>query len=1250
MKKKITIFLALVMILSMFSSFSTVFGNPNDVDVLSSATKPSGVVWKYYDKEENPLKTDHPEEWAIGKFKPGIALKEGTGPFGAKNGQQSHDGYKTVLNQYKANSDNIETFFFLRDWKVSNVSEYEGGAMKFNIAYDDAVIVYLNGQKVYEGNVPNGGYPNIISYGSASAAGRYEDDYVTIPWEKIKDDIKEENVVAVELHQHDANSSDLYFNMNSLRLVKKPGAPSDEDKWKYYDLEENPLKDLEPEKWSVGEFKNGIVLKEGIPPFGARKGKAYNKNGLQSKTTLHQYKSNGKNIETYFFLKEWKLAKKDFYEGSEMSFDLTYDDAAIVYLNGYNIYEVNVPNGGYSEIISYGSEDSIGTPKTVNVNLSWDEIKDYIQEDNKIAVELHQRSKSSSDIYFDFQNLKLPPTKTVIPLDGEEWAYSDVNKDLGKTDDRYSWTRGDFAPSIDITKDIKTNIGPFGAKRGEAYPLDEDTSKTTLSQYIGTTDENVPTFFFIKDMTLDKNSFTGKIAEVSLKVDDGAIVYINGQKVMEANTPSGGYSSNMDYGADDAHGKPRTYKKKINGEDFKAFLNDGVNRIAVEVHQSSASSSDVYFGKFAITVKEPEVPDIWDYSDVSKDLGKSGNKTSWTTRDFADTIDVNTDLKSALGPFGHSKGKKYKLGEDTTKTTVNRYIPGTDDNIPTYFFLKDFDLKRADFVNKDLKISFKCDDAAIVYINGHEVMRANTPPNGYATNMEYGSIKAHKRPDYYEAVIPGEDLQDYLTTGKATIAVEVHQSSRSSSDVYFGKFKAEKVDRPTIDHSYMNPVLTIGSDPSIRNFTWYSYSRENGNFEIAEANDGKDFTNAVLVDNIVGQKNNTGRYRNYQTTISNLKPSTKYMYRFWNGTEEKSEVYTFTTGSPGGYTFLAVGDPQLGSSESLTNDVAGWTRTLEVMTEHNQNPDFILSLGDQVEHDGNEEEYTGVLNHKEIPQHTFVPVIGNHDTANHAFSEHFYLPMQIPGEGETAAGSNYYFVYNNTLFIMLNSNSTNTSEHEKTIKDAIDSINGRDDIKWKVVTFHHSIYSVASHSKSDSILRRREELSPLMKKYGIDVVLLGHDHSYTRTHIMDGTTPIVKWENDQVGVAPTLYKDPAGIPYITLSSSSGSKFYTVKSDNFDYVAVQSTNDGDDKIPFFSNAEVTDHRFKLSTYKFNTKDLANKEYTLYDEIIIEKSSPITITSVAPVQDVAVEYGTDVNTITLPEKVTLQLSDGTTKDAP
>ena len=94
-------------------------------------------------------------------------------------------------------------------------------------------------------------------------------------------------------------------------------------------------------------------------------------------------------------------------------------------------------------------------------------------------------------------------------------------------------------------------------------------------------------------------------------------------------------------------------------------------------------------------------------------------------------------------------------------------------------------------------------------------------------------------------------------------------------------------------------------------------------------------------------------------------------------------------------------------------------------------------------------------------------------------------------------------MYDNTLFMVINSNNRSTAEHKEFMESAIAQ---NPDVRWKTVVFHHSVYSTASHVNDGDIIERREELPPVMSELGIDVVLMGHDHVYTRTYMMNAST------------------------------------------------------------------------------------------------------------------------------------------------
>jgi predicted MPP superfamily phosphohydrolase len=60
---------------------------------------------------------------------------------------------------------------------------------------------------------------------------------------------------------------------------------------------------------------------------------------------------------------------------------------------------------------------------------------------------------------------------------------------------------------------------------------------------------------------------------------------------------------------------------------------------------------------------------------------------------------------------------------------------------------------------------------------------------------------------------------------------------------------------------------------------------------------------------------------------------------------------------------------------------------------------------------------------------------------------------------------------------------------------------------WKIVFFHHPLYSSGDRHGSD--VRLRDVLEPLLVKYNVSVVLTGHDHFYERVKPQKGITYFV---------------------------------------------------------------------------------------------------------------------------------------------
>jgi hypothetical protein len=157
----------------------------------------------------------------------------------------------------------------------------------------------------------------------------------------------------------------------------------------------------------------------------------------------------------------------------------------------------------------------------------------------------------------------------------------------------------------------------------------------------------------------------------------------------------------------------------------------------------------------------------------------------------------------------------------------------------------------------------------------------------------------------------------------------------------------------------------------------------------------------------------------------------------------------------------------------------------------------------------------------------------NNRTVTHHWRPQFTLPSHGPqGLEETC----YSFVYQNTRFVVLNSNLK--LEEQATWLDKTLSENTS---PWIVCTFHHPVFSTA---KDRDNVQVRALWKPILDKYNVDLVLQGHDHTYGRTGL---ETPHV----ETIGNVPTgvAHRD-AHIGTIYVVSVSGPKMYNLDQKQF----------------------------------------------------------------------------------------------------
>ena len=574
---------------------------------------------------------------------------------------------------------------------------------------------------------------------------------------------------------------------------------------------------------------------------------------------------------------------------------------------------------------------------------------------------------------------------------------------------------------------------------------------------------------------------------------------------------------------------------------------------------------------------------VWKYLDNNQDPAKGYDSLqAWTTGSYPDD-----QWSQAAGKFGAKKGKLKELKGGFTPTVLLNQYYQEDKNTYAFFFRTTFTMDAIENITS-LSATLHHDDEAAVYLNGHEIFSdlSMREQDGKKTNLYYSGHGA-SAPETTTITLSKEECKKYLQKGENVLAVEVHNDRESSSDIYF-EFENMSVsydETQTVEQK--SAFLTIGRDETSKNVTWYANDAEPGMLQYAPATSDGNFPKEYQQVQATSVRSNDGLFYSNQAEMNNLKPNTDYVYRFVNK-DQVSDVYRFHTNDfDGSFHFLLAGDPQIGAGNT-ERDTIGWDATLHsaIDTLH---PDFLVSAGDQVNTASNEQQYQGYLNDvfNELPSAT---TIGNHDSGSDAYSQHFNLPNVDERYGTTKAGSDYSFVYNNTLFMNLNSNNRSIAEHKAFMEQAIAA---NPDVTWKTVIFHHSIYSTASHYDDGDIIQRRNEFPPVFDELGIDVVLMGHDHVYTRTYMMeDGFTPV---KSDQDSVT-----DPEGILYITANSASSSKYYDIKVPDAEFSAKMDQS----YRRTISDIEVTDTSYTVKTYFAD-------DMSELDSFTIYKTAPLQV---------------------------------------
>lgn len=258
-----------------------------------------------------------------------------------------------------------------------------------------------------------------------------------------------------------------------------------------------------------------------------------------------------------------------------------------------------------------------------------------------------------------------------------------------------------------------------------------------------------------------------------------------------------------------------------------------------------------------------------------------------------------------------------------------------------------------------------------------------------------------------------------------------------------------------------------------------------------------------------------------------------------------NENFTFTTPSSAevpaqDFDFIAIADMQ-GMIEAMYEDSAA---AIEAIMANAGGYDFVLNAGDMADNGDNFSQWGWALNENlEFFANTSTfNTAGNHEDGGGKLDDFYNYGAMAP-EQDSDSGLYYSFDYATAHVIVLNTNdadATNglsTAQFEWLKAD----LEANKDAKWIFVLMHKSLYSGGSHSFDGDVEAMRAQLVPVFYEYGVDLVLAGHDHTYTVTECLDGNGDPVSRASYDNGII-TMDANGSGVMYVTLGTI-GTKFY-----------------------------------------------------------------------------------------------------------
>ncbi len=425
-------------------------------------------------------------------------------------------------------------------------------------------------------------------------------------------------------------------------------------------------------------------------------------------------------------------------------------------------------------------------------------------------------------------------------------------------------------------------------------------------------------------------------------------------------------------------------------------------------------------------------------------------------------LDDGTDQKTAWKEAGFNDSE-WKKGLAIFKS-------GTPTNNVTTYLRYEFDyLPNGD--ETSLIFNALIDDAAIVYLNGQEVIRVNMPDG--PVYFDTYALSSRDVGAYVKVIIPIKDIQDILSE-KNLISVELHQADPLSSEIGWDlELSASTVAVENITHirfgSTGDPLngLTIAwkGQGTADSIAWgYTSGLENGKFS------------GVKSTSITGTR--------FEYTFPVLTAGSTVHYAI---SDSKDGVWTETR------TYETASDA---SDDEFSFTVLGDSRSYPVewgkISDATLPTDFTLFMGDIIANGAVASDWQAWFDYGEkfISRELIYHCVGNHDDDNSPSGFDNFLGLYTQPGNELY----YSFTYGNAVFICLNTQKSSDTEQYNWL---LSTLEANKDKTWKIVFFHKPFYTAPNHTgEMDSYFNTWWKA---FDDYGVDMIFNGHTHNYQRT-------------------------------------------------------------------------------------------------------------------------------------------------------